>query len=147
VPGEPDPKRTPDTRPALQLAGLRDVRLRDYLVRFALGAGVSIVAGVLGQVVSARFAGVFLAFPAILPASLTLIQAKEGTREADRNAIGAVLGALGLTVFAATAEAAFGRLDPWVALALALPAWVVVSVALYGLLAHLRPDACDKHQD
>jgi hypothetical protein len=63
--------------PGVQPAKLRQIRPKDYLIRFALGAAVSIVAGILSKTISARFGGAFLAFPSILPASLTLIQEKE----------------------------------------------------------------------
>jgi hypothetical protein len=128
-------------------AKLRQIRPGDYLIRFALGAAVSIVAGILSKTISTRFGGAFLAYPSILPASLTLIQEKEGTRRADRNAIGAVPGSAGLVVFALTGEAAFGHLEPFATLVLALAGWAVTSIALYGLLAVLRPESCDRTKD
>jgi hypothetical protein len=105
--------------PGVQPGKLRQIRPRDYLIRFALGAGVSIVAGILSKTVSARFGGAFLAFPSILPASLTLIQKK----------------------------AAFGHIEPFAVLVLALAGWAVTSLALYGLLAFLRPESCDRTKD
>jgi Protein of unknown function (DUF3147) len=133
--------------PGVQPGKLRQIRPKDYLIRFALGAAVSIVAGILSKTISARFGGAFLAFPSILPASLTLIQQKEGTRRADRNAVGAVLGGVGLVVFAMIGEAAFGHIEPFAALVLALAGWAITSLALYGLLAFLRPDSCDRTKD
>ena len=126
---------------------LRGLQLREYVIRFALGAAISILAGFLSKAVNARFGGAFLAFPSILPASLTLIQEKEGTRRADRNAIGAALGGIGLVVFGMIGEAAFGHLEPFVALALAILGWLVTSFALYAMLAFLRPDSCDRTKD
>jgi hypothetical protein len=126
---------------------VRQVRFRDYLVRFALGAAISIIAGIISKAVGARFGGSFLAFPSILPASLTLIQDKEGTRRADRNAIGAVLGGAGLVVFAMIGEASFGHIEPFAALVLALAGWLVTSCALYWLLCLFRPDSCDRTKD
>lgn len=133
--------------PDLTLSRLRRVRLRDYVVRFAMGATVSVVAAVVGKVIGVRFGGTLLAFPAILPASLTLIQEEEGTRRADRDAIGAILGAVGLVIFGMVAEATFGRLEPALALALAILGWLVTAFLLYGLLAFLRPDSCDRSRD
>ncbi|MDP9073643.1 MAG: DUF3147 family protein [Actinomycetota bacterium] len=136
-----------DVRPAVGMSGLRGIKGRDYLIRFGLGAVISIGAAIVGKVVGARFGGMFLAFPAILPASLTLIQDKEGTRTADRDAVGAVLGGLALIVFAAVGEATFVHLEPFMALGLALVGWVLVACALYGLLAFLQPEACDRRKD
>jgi hypothetical protein len=112
-----------------------------------MGATVSVVAAVVGKVIGVRFGGTLLAFPAILPASLTLIQEEEGTRRADRDAIGAILGAVGLVIFGMVAEATFGRLEPALALALAILGWLVTAFLLYGLLAFLRPDSCDRSRD
>jgi hypothetical protein len=137
----------PDRAPSVELGKLAAVQPRDYLIRFALGAGVSVVAGLLAKFVGVRFGGAFLAFPAILPATLTLIQEKDGTRDADRNAIGAVLGGLGLVAFATVAESGFGRLPSPVVLLLALAAWMTTSGLLYLMLALLRPEAADKHLD
>jgi hypothetical protein len=137
------PQLLPDAQPAK----LRQVRPTEYLIRFLLGAAVSVAAGVISKTVSARFGGAFLAFPSILPASLTLIQQKEGTRRADRAAIGAVAGSVGLVAFAIAAEAAFGRIEAFAALMLSLTAWVVTSFVLYGLLAFLRPESCDRAKD
>lgn len=134
-------------RPRVSLGGLRQVRPREMLVRFALGAAVSVVAGIISQLAGSRLGGVFLAFPAILPASLTILQEKDGTRDADRDAIGAVLGGLGLVVFAAVAESLFVRDNPVVVLAAALAAWVVAVLVFYAGLAVVRPDDCDVRRD
>ena len=137
----------PDVTPSLELGKLAKVKPREHLIRFAMGATVSVVAGLMAKLVSARFAGAFLAFPAILPASLTLIQDTEGTRDADRNAIGAVLGGLSLAVFATVAEVGFGRLPAAAVLVLSLVAWIAASGLLYAVLTLLRPEAADKHLD
>jgi hypothetical protein len=137
----------PPVFPDLTLGKLRRVRLRDYAVRFAMGAAISVVAAIVGKAIGVRFGGTLLAFPAILPASLTLIQEEEGTSRADRDAIGAILGAVGLVSFAMVAEATFGRLDPALALALAILSWLFTAFALYSLLAFLRPDTCDRTKD
>lgn len=133
--------------PEVDLSKLAQVKLKEYAARFVLGALVSIVAALIAKGAGPRFGGMFLAFPAILPASLTLVQAEEGTRKADRDAIGAVLGGLGLAVFAGVAEKALFSLPAIVALLIALASWLVSSVALYVLLAIVRPDDCDKDKD
>ena len=42
-------------------------------MRFLFGAGISLVAGLAGMAFGSKIGGVLLGFPAILPASLTLI--------------------------------------------------------------------------
>jgi uncharacterized protein DUF3147 len=133
--------------PAVSLSPLRDVRFSEYLTRFALGAAVSVVAALIAKVVGARFGGMFLAFPAILPASLTLLEEREGTRRAGRDAVGAVLGGVALIVFAGIGEATFGRLPAVLALGLSLTGWLAAAFFLYLVLAALRPDDCDRNQD
>lgn len=142
-----EPGQRADVRPGFAPSKLKDVRPQEYAVRFVLGALVSVGAALVAKATSARLGGVFLAFPAILPASLTLIEDKEGNRRAGRDAIGAVLGGLGLAIFAGIAEASLGRVRSPVALVFAFGAWVVGSLGLYALLAWLRPEACDRHQD
>ena len=63
----------------------------DYLVRFVFGAAISLVAGLIGMKLGPTVGGVLLGFPAILPASLTLIEKKEGKEEASIDSLGAIL--------------------------------------------------------
>ena len=73
---------------------------RHHAVRFIFGAAISAVAGLVGMRFGLRGGGIFLAFPAILPASLTLIEKKEDTDRAVGDIKGAVLGSTGLLLFA-----------------------------------------------
>ena len=104
----------------------------ELLIRFAFGGGIALVAAIAGTVLGPRFGGLFLAFPAVLPATLSLIEKKEGTTRAWADASGGVLGAIGLAAFAFTALQLL-RANPMVALALALLAWLLVSGGLYFL--------------
>jgi hypothetical protein len=133
--------------PAVEPGKLRGLKPKALVARFALGAAISVVAGIVGKALGSRFGGVFLAFPSVLPASLTLLQAREGVRRADRNAIGAVLGGAGLVGFAMIGEAAFGSLHPAVVILLAAAGWVAGAFFLYGVLAFLRPQDCDRTRD
>ncbi len=133
--------------PELELGQLAHVPSRDYLVRFAFGAAISVVAALIGNATSPRFGGLFLAFPAILPAGLTLTQDEQGTRAADRGALGAILGGVSLVVFAVVAEATLGRFPVGAALVLALVGWLAAALSCYAMLVLVRPDTCDKRQD
>lgn len=136
-----------EATPRVDVRNVRDVKPRDMAVRFALGALVSVVAGIISHLAGARIGGVFLAFPAILPASLTIVQDKEGTRRADRDALGSVLGGIALVVFATVGESMFGRHNSAAVLALALVGWLVSSFALYAVLGLIRPDKENRHND
>jgi len=114
---------------------VKDKGFSDYAVRFAFGAGIALVAGVIGMVFGPRVGGLFLGFPAILPASLTLIQKKEGRQEASIDSIGALLGALAMIVFAVLITVFATRLGAVTSVFVALAAWLVVAAALYFLVA------------
>jgi hypothetical protein len=104
----------------------------DVAIRFVFGASIALIAAVAGHVFGAKVGGLFLAFPAVLPATLTLIERKEGTTKAWADASGGALGAIGLAAFAVTATLLL-RWYPAAALLLALLAWALVSVGLYFL--------------
>jgi hypothetical protein len=130
-------------KPEFDVRQVRDVKAREMLVRFALGATVSVTAAIISNAAGARLGGVFLAFPAILPASLTFVQDKEGTQKADRDAVGAILGGLALLVFAGVGESMFGRHSAVLVLGVALAAWLFSIAVLYPVLMLLRPDEDD----
>lgn len=118
-------------RPRLDDGSLRSIRPHEYVIRFLFGAGVALVAALIGQLATVRAGGILLAFPAILPATLTLIQKKEGRRRAQEDDIGAIAGAVGLVAFALIgwlALTVFSSSGP-VALAAAFVAWALTSVA------------------
>ncbi|MBV8527662.1 MAG: DUF3147 family protein [Candidatus Dormibacteraeota bacterium] len=100
-------------------------------LRFAFGAAVSALAGVIGDVAGARAGGLFLAFPAILPATLTLIEENEGISRAVSETRGAVAGALALVGFAGVVIALVTHLPGIVALLVATAGWFVGANALY----------------
>lgn len=86
----------------------------EYLIRFVFGGAVTAIAGIIANFFGPEIGGLFLAFPAILPATATLIgkqqkQKKEqhgepGTLRAREiagvDAAGAAMGSMGLLVFA-----------------------------------------------
>ena len=109
----------------------------DYLTRFAFGAGISAVAAIVAVMFGARLGGVLLAFPAILPASLTLIERREGRHEAMVDATGAILGSFALIGFALVATWALPRFNPAEALVLASAAWTALALMLYVLIVRL----------
>jgi hypothetical protein len=111
---------------------LRKTHPPELLIRFVFGAGITLVAAIAGSVFGPKFGGLFLAFPAVLPATLTLIEKKEGTAKACSDASGGALGAVGLAAFAFTALQLL-RSNPVIAILLALLAWFVVSGGLYFL--------------
>jgi hypothetical protein len=108
-------------------------------LRFVFGGGIALVAGLVGIRFGPRVGGLFLAFPAVLPAALTLMESDEGASKTTVDAIGAILGSIAMIAFAAVAAGLVVILGAPLALAVAAGVWVLVAVALfYGLRELLR---------
>lgn len=131
-------------------AALKETKLQEYLIRFVLGGLATAAAGAIAQYFGPDAGGVFLAFPAILCASLTLIEqhererkkkaglkgARRGKDAAALDAAGASLGGVGLAAFGWTVWR--GASLGWPVLALALAAWTAVSLILWVLWRRYR---------
>jgi hypothetical protein len=124
-------------RPAFSTKRVRDVKPRDLVYRFAAGAATSIAAGVLTLVFGSRIGGIFLGFPAILGASLTLIEQQNDSAEAREDARGAVMGGVGMAMFAAVGALAFTHLPGGFVLLVAAGAWMA-TVLLGYLIVWVR---------
>jgi hypothetical protein len=120
------------------LSKLRDVDVGEIAIRFAFGAGVSVVASVVSTMAGPFWGGTFLAFPAILPASLTLLERKEGTEAALHTQRGALLGSIGMVAFAVVAALTFDQVPTALVLISAAVAWSVAAVGLYLSVASWR---------
>lgn len=130
----------------LNLSALRDTRWYEYLTRFALGGAMTVIAGFIAARFGPIVGGLFLAFPAIFPASATLIEkhvrerkekaglagARRGKEAAALDAAGAALGSFGLAVFALVIWLLIER-APSLALVLATVAWLAVAVLAWML--------------
>jgi hypothetical protein len=69
----------------VDLRALEKTKWSEYALRFLVGGAITVIAGVLAQRYGPEFGGLFLAFPAIFPASATLIEKHESER---RNGVG-----------------------------------------------------------
>ena len=111
----------------LNPSALRETHWYEYLIRFALGGAVTVVAGLIAARFGPVVGGLFLAFPAIFPASATLIEkhvrrhkekaglsgVRRGREAAALDAAGAALGSLGLAAFALVIWLLIERLRLW----------------------------------
>jgi Protein of unknown function (DUF3147) len=121
--------------PRFRLGRIKEARFRDFAIRFAFGGTISVVAALIGAVSNESIGGIFTAFPAILVASLTLIDKQEDPERASYDSVGAALGAVG---FIACAFFISRTLEQWPAaasLGMGILIWLVVSVGLYALYA------------
>ena len=125
----------------IRLSALCETRSYEYMIRFVLGGAIALVAGLVAARFGPVVGGLFLAFPAIFPASATLIEkhvrerkeraglpgARRGKEAAALDAAGAVLGSLalaafGLVIWLVTASC------PDLALFLATVVWIAVAM-------------------
>src|SRR2546421_9438974 len=125
-------------------SALRQTRWSEYAIRFLFGGIVTVMAGLIAKAAGPVFGGLFLAFPAIFPATATLIEKhekekkhraglhgrKRGRDAAGTDAAGAAMGSIGLAVFGATTWMLLPDHPAWQALAAATASWAVVSVAM-----------------
>jgi hypothetical protein len=135
-----------------RFSALSKVKWTDVATRFLFGGAITAIAGLLAQHFGPTFGGLFLAFPAIFPASVTLLAKKEEEKKAKQGMKGnrrgrqaAALEARG-AIFGCVGLASFGLIvwklsEEWNAagvLGLATVAWVAISIALWSLTRKAR---------
>jgi hypothetical protein len=130
---------------------LGQTKWHDYAVRFLFGGLITALAGIIAKKFGPGIGGLFLAFPAIFPASATLIEKHErekkesvglngaarGRSAASIDAAGSSMGSIGLFVFAFVVWQFMPRNRAWIALAAATVLWLGVSVAVWQIRKRL----------
>jgi hypothetical protein len=108
---------------------------------------ITALAGIIAKRFGPGIGGLFLAFPAIFPASATLIEKHEkekkkalglkgearGRSAASIDAAGSSMGSIGLFVFALVVWQFMPRARAWIVLAGAIVLWLGVSVAVWQI--------------
>jgi Protein of unknown function (DUF3147) len=139
-------------------AALHQARWYEYLIRFVLGGAMTVVAGLIASRFGPVVGGLFLAFPAIFPASATLVEkhvrerkersgmrgSKRGKDAAALDAAGAALGSFGLVGFAATVWLMVETSSAW-ALSAGTLAWFALSLSAWMLRRRMRRHRTTKH--
>lgn len=129
----------------LSISGLKQSRWYEYAVRFLFGGLVTAVAGLIAKIYGPAVGGLFMAFPAIFPATATLIEKHEQERKAKlglngsrraqlavaADSAGAALGSIGLAAFAACGWLLLPTHSVIVVLVISALAWSAVSVAAW----------------
>jgi Protein of unknown function (DUF3147) len=135
-------------RIGFNLAAIGRTKWYEYVIRFLFGGAITAITGVLAKKFGPGFAGLFLAFPAIFPASATLVEKHQrqkkqragasrinrGREAAALDAAGASIGSVGLFAFAAVAWRLLPEYGGGIVLLLSTLVWAIVS----GLLWRLR---------
>jgi hypothetical protein len=111
-------------------------------VRLAFGGAITVTAGILAKHFGPVFGGLFLAFPAIFPASATLVAKQEvekkknagipnssrGRQAAAVEAAGVALGSIGLAAFALSAWKLLPHYNPAFVFLAATAVWLALAV-------------------
>jgi Protein of unknown function (DUF3147) len=131
----------------IDLSSLRRTQWHAYLVRFLSGGAMTVMAGLIAKRFGPVVGGLFLAFPAIFPASATLLDRdqKEKKRRAGipvtirgrlavaLDARGAALGCIALGAFALLVWKALPLRNPTGVLTSALVLWMAVAAGIWRL--------------
>jgi hypothetical protein len=136
----------------INLASLKTTRPHQYAVRFFIGGIITAAAGYIAMRYGPVIGGLFLAFPAIFPASATLIESHErekkheaglhgtarGRTAAGLDAAGTCLGAIALLLFAFLLYRLLPTHSPAVTLIGASVAWLALSILLWLVVRRLH---------
>ena len=135
----------------VDLSGLQQTQWHEYAIRFFFGGLITAISGIIAKEFGAVVGGLFLAFPAIFPASATLIEKHEkqkkdekglqgthrGREAASIDAAGSAMGSIGLFVFALLVWQFLPAHSAGIVLTAATAAWLAVSVMIW----HIRQRA------
>ena len=127
-------------------SALRRTKWYEYAIRFLFGGIVTAITGMIAKKFGPEVGGLFLAFPAIFPATATLIEkhekqkkqrkglngTKRGRLAAGVDAAGAAMGSGGLLVFALIVWKLLPGRSGSMVLAAATLAWVVVAISIWA---------------
>jgi hypothetical protein len=129
-------------RVSLNLAAFRQTTVLEYTLRFLFGGAVTATAGIIANRFGPGVGGLFLAFPAIFPATATLLEKHQkekrgpsGARRARNlvglDAAGAACGGVGLIVFAVVVWLFLPRYGALEVLTGSCVAWLLVSFVIW----------------
>jgi hypothetical protein len=131
----------------LNISALGRSKWYEYVVRFAFGGAVTALAGVIAKRWGPEIGGLFLAFPAIFPATATLLEKHEEQKKqrtgvtkilrareiAGVDAAGAAMGCLGLSAFALIVWRGMPNHSIALVLSVAPLAWALAAVLTWLL--------------
>jgi hypothetical protein len=129
------------------LAALAKAKWYECLVPFAFGGAITVAAGILAKYFGPVFGGLFLAIPAIFPASATLVGKHEtdrkkkagiatssrGRQAAALDAAGAALGSVGLAGFALTVRQLLPLCNSALVFLAATAVWLALAILSWRL--------------
>jgi hypothetical protein len=133
------------------IGALKEGRWYEHVLRFVLGGAATVITGLIAKYAGPEIGGLFLALPAMLCASATLVDSHETRRKreaglegSDRgkdaaalDAAGAAAGSVALLTFAAVVFTLSPR-APWIALCVATITWCATAVACWWIYKRTR---------
>jgi hypothetical protein len=136
----------------VKLSGLKNTKGYEYALRFVLGGLATVFTGLIASSYGPVTGGLFLAFPAIFCASVTLVEKHErerkqklglsGTRRgqgaAAQEAAGTALGSFGLLAFGGVIWLMAPATATLWTFAFAIAAWLLVSTSLWWVRRRVR---------
>jgi hypothetical protein len=121
-------------RPRVDAGALKEARAWEHALRFVFGGIVTVVVGLVARRWGPVIAGLFLAFPSIFPASITLVRRHDGRAKAVDDAKGACVGGAGMLAFSCVVRAAASAWRPAMVLAMATLAWAAVDLGAWAMV-------------
>jgi Protein of unknown function (DUF3147) len=136
----------------IDLSGLKRTKWYEFAIRFVTGGVTTALIGVITKEFGPKVGGLFLAFPSIFPAAVTLVESHEkkkksriglkgetrGREAAGLDAAGAAVGSVGLLAFAVVVWRGFPGHSPGAVLASATLVWLGVSGLLWWVRKRLH---------
>ena len=130
-----------------EISDVKQTEPLEIALRFFFGGICTMAAGLIARRYGPVIGGLFLAFPAIFPAGVTLIQSHEkknkakigsdgtnrGRLAASIDSAGAALGCGGLLIFALICWKGLGHHNAGVIIGTATVAWLAMSMLLWEL--------------
>ncbi len=128
-----------------ELAAAKQTRWTEYATRFLFGGSLTVIAGIIADKFGPGIGGLFLAFPAIFPASASLVYDHElekkkeagldgtirGRMVAGVEAAGTTMGCIALAMFALVCWKMLPHLTPPMTLLMATSIWAITSVTVW----------------
>jgi hypothetical protein len=146
----------------IELSAIEETRWYEYAVRFAFGGLITAIAGIIAKAFGPVVGGLFLAFPAIFPASATLVEKHErekaraghkrdpelaGRKSVAIDAAGAALGSVALFAFAFTVRQLEVRHATSLVLLGATLVWTSLSLLLWWVGDRLHTTSVAEGQE
>ena len=94
----------------VSLAGLSETKPHEYLLRFVFGGLVTALVGVITTAFGPVIGGLFLAFPSIFPATVSLVERHEARKKEEHGMTGLRLARCAAAADAAGAAMGLGQL-------------------------------------